>query len=59
MRPKPKELSRPALPMSSLIWPELSRLSTWAGVIAGLAARIRASTPATWGEAIEVPCRKP
>ena len=32
---------------------------TWAGVQEGLSPRKRAATPATWGEAIEVPFQVP
>jgi len=32
---------------------------TWLDVIRGLAPTINATTPATWGEAIDVPLRKP
>jgi len=36
----------------AVIW---STIRTWAGVSAGSASRIRATTPAVSGEAIEVP----
>jgi hypothetical protein len=53
--PCPKMSSRPAVPRSTVIAPLEMIPSSCAGVSVGQTAFMRATTPATWGEAIEVP----
>jgi hypothetical protein len=49
--PRPAELTTPVVAEFTI------SVVTWAGVRLGLWLNMRAATPATWGEAIEVPFR--
>ena len=56
-RPAPKEVSTPGVPRSTAV--ERSRSVTWSGVRFGSLLRTSAATPATNGDACDVPLNTP
>ena len=54
--PQPYISSLPAAPRSVAV--DSRFCLTWSGVQFGCSAKIKATTPATWGEAIDVPWKK-